>query len=327
MKIKDNIETTYCHEQNPLMYARSRSEITKLVSAMTGELSNLIGARLCVPVDEAVPYEGFVRNLLHPASSICKVVVSNNRVNLLLRGLPPRNFSLDVGNDSSYQSILVRDDHSWIDRPEMVARLLSVLRRHVDDLSVAAVGGRSVIDASKQIKDLITSVSNIAVSSGSLISPSERVAMMRKRKQLLVEVREMLNRVEEVAVLKGSTSHELSNWLIRADKLKYGLRALRRAMPVDLEKLADEVSKLAKTAVSVREHDFDLVSKRSGLTSVQHWRELSGVDLRCKNIVDFLYAFSFVGLGCRVRKCEAAVIGEKTILFVLFVYVLCLCLC
>lgn len=152
MKCKNSIETSYSYENQPLLYARTRSEIPKLVQQMISELADVCGMTVRIPEHEYIPLEGLVRNMYLPASSECTVVVApGQRINLLWRGPPSR--SLRVG--SSYNTMLVVDNTSWFDDVRLQSRLLGVLRRTVDDICVASVAGRPVQDAVKQIRELI----------------------------------------------------------------------------------------------------------------------------------------------------------------------------
>lgn len=83
------------------------------------------------------------------------------------------------------------------------------------------------------------------------LSPQDRVELMRKRRTLLTEIASLLNRCEDVLLLKKSSSHQMSTFLVGADKLKYGLKALRRAIPVDLEAISGQIATLSKVLLYI----------------------------------------------------------------------------
>jgi hypothetical protein len=250
---------------------------------------------------------GLVRNLLLPAARTCRVVLGSPRVALLMRGPLPRE--IRVG--SEHHNLLAVNETSWLERVDLQAQILTLLRRHVDDICVGAVAGRDVESPLGQIRDITNAISEAAVSFRNGASPQQRVELMRKRRQFLSEIRQLVNRTDEIFRLRNATSHQLAHFLVQADKLKYGLRALRRALPVDLESIQVQSAALAKTAASVKDSPFDLVSQFNHLTTLQIWREFSCGDFR--NVVEFLQAFSFVGLGARVRFCEASVIDSYAV--------------
>jgi hypothetical protein len=58
MKTKVAVETLFAFEQSPLVYARTRSEIPKLVSSLASDIVGLLGQTLRIPQEQAVPFEG-----------------------------------------------------------------------------------------------------------------------------------------------------------------------------------------------------------------------------------------------------------------------------
>ncbi len=106
------METVYSYEETPLLYARARSEIPKLCAELAGQLQGLLGATVRIPVEDSVPFEGLVCNMLHPAGPVAQVLaVPGAYASLLLRGPVPRSVCLE-GNT---RPVVVVDNANWLD--------------------------------------------------------------------------------------------------------------------------------------------------------------------------------------------------------------------
>jgi hypothetical protein len=109
----------------------------------------------------------------------------------------------------------------------MQAELLELLRKHTDDIAVAALAGKEVggaIDGDESLffvglcfnrvmwnTELRTLVESMAVEvfdaeKFKSTTPEARRVAMRKKKQLLTELRTILGRIQGVFLLKTSTS-------------------------------------------------------------------------------------------------------------------------
>jgi hypothetical protein len=112
MSCKAHLETVCSYEEAPLLYARARSEIPKLCGELASQLQGLLGATVRIQRDEAVPFEGLVRNMLEPAGTVARMLASPGAyASLLLRGPVPHSVSIE---DLSRRVVVV-DNTTWLD--------------------------------------------------------------------------------------------------------------------------------------------------------------------------------------------------------------------
>ena len=303
LQTKLSIETMYSYESVALSYARTRNEVARLLHAMAGQLKRQNYARFACK--DFVVGEGFVHNILQPAVSSVEVGMRPGEyTSLLMRGALPRQ--IRVANRSV--KLMAWNDSSWMDDPALQAQLLATLRRHVDDIAIAIVSGRTGLEgALEEIRFLLQSIATTVCDPKNIVRPQERVALMKKKKQFLVEIRELLNRAQSALLLKGATKDAQARWLVRIDSLQYGLRALRRALPVDLDAVHSQLRRLG--GEPFESHPQDLVSVRTKMTTVSSLADMA-LAPKLSSIMDYLYSYGIVGLASRFRRSEASVIDS-----------------
>ncbi len=305
MKAKYHLETVMDGRWNaPLIYARTRAELPKLLAELSSDLLSQFSVNLAVPSTD--PFEGLVKNILHPPVHSLNVTAKPASViTALLRGPPPREV---LFNDHECSvPLFVYDGRDWLEEDVvMQSELLVLLRRHIEDISVAVLAGKNVQGAIDDIRGIICSVSEAVFNAAEMqkMTPEQRRQTMKRKKQLLQELRELLGRLQETLLMKTATSDAQAQWLTGADKLKFGLRALRYAKRLSLQKLHEELLRLA--GAPFQERTTDLVSVTSRLSTIGHLREMAGVG--STTLLEFLYSFGGVGLAARLRRSEACVI-------------------
>lgn len=295
----------------PLIYARLRSELPKVVARVATSLRECSRLQLRIPKSD--PFEGFVKNILAPPVHTLDVMVRAGQVStFLIRGPLPRSIS--------ELPMYAYSELGWLDDVTMQSELLLLLRRHVEDISIAVLAGKDVSAAMEEMRSIIGSIAQAVFNPDEMLSmtPQGRRTVMKRKKQLLTELRELLGRIQETLLLKTVTSDAAATWLTQADKLKYGLRALRYAKRLNLDDLHRELVGLAQQCQeavddgggggggALVEKATDFVSVTSRLTSVGHFREMKGVG--STTLMEFLYSFGAVGVASRIRRSEACVI-------------------
>lgn len=312
MALKSGIETVYSYEESPITYVRSRRELPKLMQNLGTQLTGLFSARL--ELDNGQPYEGFVRDVLRPASDYIDIFVRpSHPVCLLLRGPPPR----DIIISGQSVGVLAVNEITWLENVGLQGQLLEVLRRHVDDVAIAAVAKREgLLNGVEDVRRLISSVAETVCSPDKLSTPEQRLRLMKRTKTLLFEVRELLNRTQETILLASATSDGQARFLVKIEQLTYGMKALRRALPFDSELTRSQCSALVEQVHDgriVENANVDLVSVRTRLSTVGHIREIGSCVDTLRTVMDFLFSFGVVGLACRIRRSESCVVDAYAV--------------
>lgn len=313
MKAKMYLETSYSYEESPMIYVRSRGELPKLMQVLSAELEHaLLESCSSVVIASSAPVtmEGFVSNLLRPPVPKMEVLAADGETTpVLFSGVPPRTMELRSYFCGEVVDVHVDNSLEWLDNLEEQNALLLLLRSKVDDIAVAAIAGFDVSAAVTEIRHILDSLTEAAFSEAMVAhkTAEERRKLMKTKKLLVEELRNLMNRVSETLVMKTATSDDQAVWLTRADKLKYGLKALRRQKTkLSVTTIQKQLCALAANNSWLR-LTSDMVSSVSGLTSIGHFSEMANA-LACNSLIDMLYSYGAVGLGARVRRSAASAI-------------------
>jgi hypothetical protein len=114
----------------------------------------------------------------------------------------------------------------------------ALIKQYAQDIRLSAVARRDITEGMSMLSHLVNAVKaqSGVLSSDSFAkrTPGDRLRMMRSLKSASVEIDTMFNQLKaEVALAKEKMSNEqAANWLNSAANMKYGAKALSRAVEV-----------------------------------------------------------------------------------------------
>lgn len=217
------------------------------------------------------------------------------------------------------------------------ATALHLLQGFALDVRVAVAAGRKYEDGAKAISDVAAALRLSLLPEGAMSNGGrKRAAVMAANRQAFVELAQITNSVADARNIamhhrQRLSSSKIARWLADVQGMRHGKAAMRRAAtaPSALD-ATPSVGEEAATRLHAVVEDLKRLhapvdmppgaqqrrSELSSMTAVEHLQEIV-TDVRDHleaslpeiQLEHLLYAYGMVGVGIRVRRCQASAVN------------------
>ncbi|ORY48697.1 hypothetical protein BCR33DRAFT_848053 [Rhizoclosmatium globosum] len=140
-----------------------------------------------------------------------------------------------------------------------------------------------------------------------------RLQLMKEKRGLLMDLDAMLNelKVDLAQVSSSIDSESAVKWLKPLRSITFAKDALRRTGTgeITVQELQDDLTKVKEWAKLGETTNSQKRSLLSGMTALEHMKDMAGIDSKGLAVSDFLYCCGIPGIAINVYRSQSAIVN------------------
>ncbi|KAJ3025036.1 UNVERIFIED_CONTAM: hypothetical protein HDU68_007545 [Siphonaria sp. JEL0065] len=308
--LKANMATQTLYQsahESPVFYCQKAHEIPVVAANLGSKIASSLNY-IEINSPNCHINEGFVKNWTSPPVStiFASVSLSGDSKTILFRGTPPPFLWLN------WQRIRI----NLSETPSNSNNTLILFREYLLDVKVSVITRVHYKIPTNELLDLLQRFRNDQLSVENLkdLKAENRASLMRAKRGLLMDLDAILNelRVDLASVETRLNNEDAAKWLAPVKSMKFAKAVVKRVGQdgiVGEEELAQDITKVKEWRKHESLECAGPVSGQSGMTALQHLRDMANLETKNLTVSDYLYSCGYPGIAIEVFRSQAAIVN------------------